>query len=400
MKRFLPKHPPEPFFVFVGLMIINTLVSFVLVFLVSTEVATIASMAGYVPAFVIPFIYDNYLQSRKDRHGNRSPQAHHDRRTGRPDPGVRSGGGAGAGTGATGAAGGSPGVGTWSLHLPHASSSKWTIGWKTANLMLSSDGSKIAFVQVRRYGLHQPYGVTAHAVCNVKPHHVVPHEEPDDPCHCGFNAFHEADDATAYFQAPWRATLNLQSLVLLRVGLSGSVISGTFSANDKWGYRASEQTVANVFVPQQCTTCGRDIGADEVGWLTPADTQDYDGYRYLMATCQEHTTPSSLTLEQIAALSEVDFRWHANLKTGDYSKLSAVVDGSILDMEVDEELEELLLSLSASKDLHIQQVIGTALELQAFLSKEIANGSKIYAVSRPWWKLWMVHKQNITKRVA
>ena len=141
----------------------------------------------------------------------------------------------------------------------------WIIGWKAAATYIRESNELIFMPLIYR---HMHYEVESMAVCHYADHKHPPH----DGCRCGFNAWHDADQAVSYMQPyaryysgkagvtykgphkiPVAASNN--TLVILRVGLHGDVIEGSRPA---WGYRAERQLVTDVFFNDICSLCPRD----------------------------------------------------------------------------------------------------------------------------------------------
>lgn len=197
------------------------------------------------------------------------------------------------------------------IHVVGGVSTEWIIGWKAAYVAVAPDLRTLKFKPlVINPGV---YGVDDKAVCfGSRPKHRV----PADGCHCGFNAWDSIDYALQY--AGLRQELeeqNMQrigripeygwfrSMVLLRVGMFGDVIEGTLDAGkgwDKWGYRASHQRIADVYMDSHCAAC--DAKARYVCAM-PKDYLHQAAVLPLRSFCDEHANYSRYIL-QISRLAD------------------------------------------------------------------------------------------------
>lgn len=186
------------------------------------------------------------------------------------------------------------------------------IGWKVANLLVTPDQT-VMFSAVNQDGIIIPYGVDDVAECTQYPSH----DAPEATHHCGFNAFHERVDAEQFWQAalvrPKRAYV-VDNLVLLRVGLYGRVQEGTYPGGFNWGYKASRQRVANVFVPQQCGVDECEEEACVLGAASSETKYALPGTQYLRPICISHAREAEPTLAFSALKSStgVEFAWTAH----------------------------------------------------------------------------------------
>jgi hypothetical protein len=193
--------------------------------------------------------------------------------------------------------------------LPKRQSSNWLIGWKTANLVISSSTGRIGFTQVFQFNRFRAYAADDVASC-LKSNHPA----PDYNCHCGFNAFHDEHNARIFasqLNDKNRGNMVSHNLVMLRVGLYGRVIEGIYQYRDDWGYKAERQRVANVFVPPTCGRLACRRPAMWMGVLEKDKTPDIAGYSYLRPLCVEDITQrgTTISLEQCSDILKVPFLW-------------------------------------------------------------------------------------------
>ncbi len=199
------------------------------------------------------------------------------------------------------------------IHVVSSTSSDWIIGWKAANIALASDMETLVFRSAVMGG--RPYPRVANAECLLYQHR---HQAPVDNCKCGFNAWDELEFATTYWclfsqiqekyvyrAPPDRGKVFIGSCVLLRVGLAGDVIEGTIDAGNKWqewGYRASSQTVTDVFFDETCAVCDED--AHTLCAMQNVPVSDSDLYP-LRNLCDQHIDLSERVLP-LSHLSSVN----------------------------------------------------------------------------------------------
>lgn len=181
-------------------------------------------------------------------------------------------------------------------------STEWIVGWKIA-YMYCTNARTLRFAPLHQDGLISAYGVDAVAEYQQRNHHAP----PQDGCHCGFNAWHERATIKR-FKMNRNTGANSSTVVQLRVGLYGDVIEGTLwqegAGADVWGYRASQQRIADVFVSSQCYRCQGRATALEL------TTEDYAFGWCLQPTCGECIAPQSFTtLEELAAKNNVEMHW-------------------------------------------------------------------------------------------
>lgn len=193
-------------------------------------------------------------------------------------------------------------------------SSEWVVGWKIANLLVMPQG-KIGFSPIRQYGIVTAYGIDATAECASMPSHKA----PEATHQCGFNAFHDQAGAARYWDQAvnrpdvWYVTDNL---VMLRVGLWGRVQEGTHPDGVTWGYKASRQRVANVFVSPYCQADNCTDEAVALGVLAKEPGRPLPQTSYLRPMCKLHvpfSTRKALALPQLIEQTGVDFRWDNSL---------------------------------------------------------------------------------------
>ena len=190
-------------------------------------------------------------------------------------------------------------------------SSEWKIGWKVANLLVDSS-STACFTSIIQDGIVRPYLLDDVAECTQYPSHDAP--EVDHVC--GFNAFLERSDAERYrrrlLTAPAHTSAHRENIVLLRVGLYGRVQEGTlFSESNIWGYKASKQRVADVFLPQRCFTPGCTGQAARTGIMNNDLSTYFSGTRFLRSLCHQHASasPYAFTPAQLSEHATAAFRW-------------------------------------------------------------------------------------------
>lgn len=181
-------------------------------------------------------------------------------------------------------------------------STEWVIGWKTA-YMYCADDRTLQFAPLHQDGIISAIGVDAVAECQQRPWHVP----PQDGCHCGFNAWHERETIRR-FKMTMNAGVNSSMVVQLRVGLYDDVVEGTLwtegAGADVWGYRASHQRVADVFVSALCHHC------QGVAETLERTRIDYAFGWCLQPACAKCATPqSSITLAELAVKNNVEIHW-------------------------------------------------------------------------------------------
>lgn len=175
--------------------------------------------------------------------------------------------------------------------LPSRTSTDWIIGWKASNLIVDEEDGELCFSPCVHDGLISPFRRDALADCN------LPHKAPALDHVCGFNAFHEQSDAVRYLRAAEANPGNLvvDNLVLLRVGLHGRVIEGTYFDGKTWGYKAERQRVADVLVPRRCRGDGCHEQASCLGVRPGAGFGPF-GLEYLRPLCQRHAAGARVRL--------------------------------------------------------------------------------------------------------
>ena len=190
---------------------------------------------------------------------------------------------------------------------PTIVSHDWTIGWKVANIYIRQDGA-LCFAPVHQDGAIRAYGVDAVAECQ-----RYAHPAPYDTCKCGFNAWEDLEIVWRYARGAQRAKeygiAQTESLVLLRVGLYGDVVDGTITIGPDWkpwGYRASQQRVADIFFSKECASCSQP--AVGLGALDYNIT--WAGWR-LRPLCQEHLDQTERTVktDRLMARNDVTVHW-------------------------------------------------------------------------------------------
>lgn len=147
------------------------------------------------------------------------------------------------------------------LHVVDGVSRDWVMGWKAAYVAVTSDLRTLRFRSVVMGG--KTYGFDSSAECMV---YKASHVAPSDHCKCGFNAWDEYEVALRYLRFYQSLQMNFAyrynpshdfrlSVVLLSVGMYGSVVEGTLDAGagwQQWGYRAARQRVGEVFFDGDC----------------------------------------------------------------------------------------------------------------------------------------------------
>lgn len=190
-------------------------------------------------------------------------------------------------------------------------STEWMIGWKIANLLVTPDGT-IMFSALNQDGIITPYGIDGVAECTQYPWH----DAPEATHHCGFNAFHERVGAEQFWQTALARPKHMyvvDNLVLLRVGLRGRVQEGTYPGGTRWGYKASHQRVADVFVPRRCGIDGCEEQACALGVSSSETTYALPGTQYLRPVCATHATETTLrlTFSELNSRTGIAFAWTA-----------------------------------------------------------------------------------------
>lgn len=206
------------------------------------------------------------------------------------------------------------------IHVVSGVSSDWVIGWKGAYASVASDLRTLKFKPlVVNLGV---YGVDDKAACfGSRPKHIV----PADYCHCGFNAWSSKEHALQYVAL--RQILEeknmrrigrippsygwFRSVVLLRVGIYGDVIEGTLDAGknwNKWGYRASHQRVADVYLDDRCAAC--DAKAHYICAMSKAYTRSHE-LLPLRSYCSEHAQYGGyiLQISRLAEYNNISIHW-------------------------------------------------------------------------------------------
>ncbi|USN96218.1 MAG: hypothetical protein H6797_04025 [Candidatus Nomurabacteria bacterium] len=205
------------------------------------------------------------------------------------------------------------------IHVVDGVSTNWVIGWKGAYASVAPDLRTLRFKPlIVNAGI---YGVNDKAVCFG---HRPKHKVPGNLCRCGFNAWDNDDLAMRYIGMYHESDIRnmqsigtmprygwLRSMVLLRVGMHGDVIEGTLDAGkgwDKWGYRASDQRVADVFFDDCCAACGA-----KAKYLCAMSKEHVhsDALLPLRSFCAQHSRYGQYVLQK-ASLSErnhVDIHW-------------------------------------------------------------------------------------------
>lgn len=204
------------------------------------------------------------------------------------------------------------------VHVVSGVSTEWIIGWKAACVAVTPDLKTLRFRSVVMGG--ESYAADAQAQCFLyKEKHVA----PDDACKCGFNSWHELQNALHYLRfyqfvqngasyryGPSYIRNFTKSIMLLRVGICGDVVEGTMNAGkdwQQWGYRASRQLVTDVYFDTRCCICNQNashLGAgDNVSvWeevLVP-----------LVALCSQHAKGLRiLQPERLSIQNDIDIHW-------------------------------------------------------------------------------------------
>ncbi|HEV7951768.1 MAG TPA: hypothetical protein VGO98_00105 [Candidatus Saccharimonadales bacterium] len=186
---------------------------------------------------------------------------------------------------------------------------EWFIGWKVGNLVLDTANQRIMFFQIIWDGIIAgPYGAQAVAECNHSPWHKAPH----DGCRCGFNAFSDRPRAVQYANGLSASGACIESVVTLRVGLKGRAIEGIHTVSDhRWGYRAEEQVVTDVFIPRACFSCDAAVVGFTLRRCSVHENQ-FAGMHYANAACSKHRGEQGTTLAQMrahAAKDNITIRW-------------------------------------------------------------------------------------------
>jgi hypothetical protein len=200
--------------------------------------------------------------------------------------------------------------------LPYRSINDWLIGFKVANLVVSEGTGRIALLQTFISGLtYAPYDFDAPARCGASKDHAAPAYD----CRCGFNAWEEEDHVWRYAgqidhpPSPYaHASFIRENLIVLRVGLYGHVIQGTYEDPQLWGYKAQRQRVAGLFFATACS----DRKCQEPAVLTGIHASNKtkppcDGYQYLRALCLNHASEAGMRLfpRELSAATGVPVFW-------------------------------------------------------------------------------------------
>lgn len=176
----------------------------------------------------------------------------------------------------------------------------WEIGWKVANLSYDTTHHVPVFFQVVTDGvISGAYRASDESECCQYAHYT-----PYPACRCGFNAFDQRVDALNYLHQtkmrPHSSSLYCrQSLGLIRVGLKGRVIAGTYSATDeRWGYRAQTQQVTDVFLPSHCWSCSDPATHLRLWRHYDNPRSAYGPQRFVISACTQHAGDERLTIDQ------------------------------------------------------------------------------------------------------
>lgn len=193
----------------------------------------------------------------------------------------------------------------------------WVIGWKAATPYIR-DSNELVFMPLVCRNI--PYNVNDVAVCR-QYGHVQP---PGDYCRCGFNAWHDTDQALRYVRTQSQPPPTTayhgnhkmpvpstnETLVILRVGLHGDVVDMREPA---WGYRAEKQRVVDIFVNNACAVCSRDATTlSVVNTVYPRSPNEHAVPSYLIwPLCNYHVYLSRriIDVKDIAARNNVTIHW-------------------------------------------------------------------------------------------
>lgn len=203
--------------------------------------------------------------------------------------------------------------------LPYVSQTQteWVIGWKAATPYIR-DNNELVFMPLVCRNI--PYVVNDIAVCRQYGHA----QPPGDYCRCGFNAWHDTDQALRYVRTESRPppttayhgnhkmpvpSIN-ETLVILRVGLHGDIVDMREPA---WGYRAERQRVVDMFVNNACATCSRDaVTLGVMNTVYPQSPNERTVPSYLIwPLCDHHVYLSRRIIDSrdIAAHNNVKIHW-------------------------------------------------------------------------------------------
>jgi hypothetical protein len=247
--------------------------------------------------------------------------------------------------------------------LPGLDTSSWTIGWKVANLVIRRHGAWAGFVRIHQSGVIEPYGVDQVASCD----QYAGHQAPAENCHCGFNAF--ADRAsTGQLWQRWSSV----STVRLRVALGGKVVEGTQNGW-RWGYKAEQQVVTNLYLPPRCHACGDDLHGlplrlNRIQQFTP----DCD---YTAPACPLHADATAITSEQLQAyLPGVVISWDTEPATKPAKNTSPWVN---LSVNINSETKTKFLWLSRRRNISVQEIVRRAAHITQILEEAQARGDEI-----------------------
>lgn len=195
----------------------------------------------------------------------------------------------------------------------------WVIGWKAATPYIRESNELVFMPLVCR---NIPYIVNDVAVCRRYGHS----NPPADTCRCGFNAWHDIDQALHYALSDPNIIPTMayhgnhmipvasvgETLVILRVGLHGDVIDLREPA---WGYRAELQRVGDVFFSNACAACRRDavaLGIMNTTYPSSPNQRAVVGESYLIwPLCDNHTHLARRTIDptDIATRNNVKIHW-------------------------------------------------------------------------------------------
>lgn len=203
--------------------------------------------------------------------------------------------------------------------LPKSESEGWVTGWKAANLLVHGVTHEIMFAPMyQREGvtLHkaEPYGISAAAKCQYS-RHKAPHPPCSCACKCGFYAVDEnhVGEALKFMRQDLKypAVLVTDNLVLLWVGLKGSIYQGQQQGGEARVSRAAFQQVGRVYIPQRCGSpeCfGKPVALGALG--SGPEKKRLRDFKYLQPLCSDHAVSNSLSLEQCSKRLGVPVAWH------------------------------------------------------------------------------------------
>lgn len=188
-------------------------------------------------------------------------------------------------------------------------STQWVIGWKIANLIVSNSG-ELGFMPLNQDGIIKSYSFDAVAECAQFPSHKAPHAGH----HCGFNAYHDQSQAREHLRRAMKKPGRMyvpENLILMRVGLYGRVQEGTYPGGEAWGYKASRQRVANVFIPRQCAYNSCHLTPTHLGVRRDDKLSPLWNAHYLRPLCQMHVHDAEhvFNLPELTRKTGARFAW-------------------------------------------------------------------------------------------